>query len=115
MLASLFLMSIYPIIWIKTAFIPYHRKTLPAYENPETLKILFEKHKISKREQEIVDLILQGKSNKEIEDSLFISLSTVKNHIYNVYQKLGVNSRSQLIRTILESQNIPTDIIMNGR
>jgi DNA-binding CsgD family transcriptional regulator len=51
-----------------------------------------------------MELILQGKSNKEIEDVLFISYNTVKNHIYNLYQKLGVKSRGQLINFILESR-----------
>ncbi|UCE43322.1 MAG: helix-turn-helix transcriptional regulator [Candidatus Aminicenantes bacterium] len=59
---------------------------------------------ISKRESEIMGLILQGKSNKEIEDLLFISYNTVKNHIYNIYQKLGVNSRGQMIHAVLQAQ-----------
>ena len=42
--------------------------------------------------------------NKEIEDLLFISYNTVKNHIYNIYQKLGVNSRGQMIHSVLQAQ-----------
>lgn len=57
---------------------------------------LFEKYKISKREQEIIRLICQGKSNREIEDELFISLQTVKDHVYNIFQKTGVKNRVQL-------------------
>jgi DNA-binding CsgD family transcriptional regulator len=57
---------------------------------------------ISARESEIIRLIIEGKSNKEIEVILSISFNTVKNHIYNIYRKLGVNSRSQLIRFINE-------------
>ena len=44
------------------------------------------------------------KTNKEIKDQLFISYNTVKNHIYNIYQKLGVNSRSQMICRVLQVQ-----------
>lgn len=68
------------------------------------IESIYEKHKISKREQEIVDLILAGKSNQEIQNMLFISLHTVKNHIYNLYQKFGVRSRGQLVHLILEWQ-----------
>jgi len=57
----------------------------------------FEQENISQREREIIMLVLRGKSNKEIEDLLFISMGTVKNHIYNIYQKIGVKNRAQLI------------------
>ncbi len=110
----LLLFNIFPIVWLKHIFLPYHRKTCTVIEDSALLEILYQKFNISRREREIVELILQGKSNKEIEDSLFISLSTVKNHIYNVYQKLGVKSRSQLIRLILESQRMSDDFILNG-
>ncbi|MFH2107276.1 MAG: two-component regulator propeller domain-containing protein [Chrysiogenia bacterium] len=57
----------------------------------------FEKFDISQREKEIIHLLLKGKSNKEIEDALFIAMGTVKNHIYNIYQKIGVKNRAQLL------------------
>jgi ligand-binding sensor domain-containing protein/DNA-binding CsgD family transcriptional regulator len=57
----------------------------------------FDKFGISPREREIVRLLLRGKSNREIEDALFISMGTVKNHIYRIFQKLGVKNRAQLI------------------
>jgi ligand-binding sensor domain-containing protein/DNA-binding CsgD family transcriptional regulator len=59
-------------------------------------------HDISRREREILKLMLQGKSNKEIEDLLFISLHTVKNHVYHIFQKLKINSRGQLINLFRE-------------
>ena len=57
---------------------------------------------LTKREQEILALILQGKSNKAIEAELFISSKTVKNHVYNLYQKLGVKSRLELANAVRE-------------
>ncbi len=63
----------------------------------EKLKLFFTQYDVSHREQEIITLILQGKSNREIEDELFISLKTVKNHTTNIYKKLGIKTRSQLI------------------
>jgi len=59
--------------------------------------------KISKREIEIIRLLLKGKSNKEIEDELFISIHTVRNHVYNIYQKLGVKNRVELVNLIHNS------------
>lgn len=53
---------------------------------------------LSKQEKNVQSLILEGKSNKEIANELFISLSTVKTHITNIYGKLKVANRSELIR-----------------
>jgi len=55
---------------------------------------------LTAREEVILRLILQGASNKDIERKLFISASTVRNHIYNIYRKLGVKSRIELINKI---------------
>lgn len=51
---------------------------------------------LSEQEQKIVALIKQGMSNKEIASNLFISVSTVKSHINNIYKKLNVDSRDTL-------------------
>ncbi len=64
---------------------------------------LFTKYNISEREQEILRLIMKGKSNKDIEDTLFISLPTVKSHIYRIYKKMKVKSRLELIRLVQQS------------
>lgn len=53
-------------------------------------------NELSQQEQKVVNLINQGLSNKEIAASLFISISTVKSHINNIYKKLNVKSRDQL-------------------
>jgi DNA-binding CsgD family transcriptional regulator len=53
---------------------------------------------LSKQEKNIQGLILAGKSNKEIANELFISLSTVKTHITNIYGKLQVSNRQELVR-----------------
>jgi len=65
-----------------------------------TVEQLFSDDIITEREKEIIALILQGKSNKDIEDELFISLGTVKNHLYNIYKKLNIKSRTQLVSMI---------------
>jgi len=69
-------------------------------EDGEGLETFFSTYNISSREREIIDLMLKGRSNKEIEDQLFISINTVRNHIYNIYRKLGIRNRVELVNFI---------------
>ena len=48
------------------------------------------------REREVVDLIAEGLSNKEIAESLHISTFTVKSHVHNILEKLALNTRLQI-------------------
>lgn len=52
--------------------------------------------KLTDKEKEIVKLVCEGLSNKEISSKLFISEQTVKSHLHRIYQKLGVKNRSHL-------------------
>lgn len=61
-----------------------------------TMDAVLEKYNISNREKEIVRLLLKGEDQKSIEDKLYISFHTVKNHVYSIYRKLGVKNRVQL-------------------
>jgi DNA-binding CsgD family transcriptional regulator/streptogramin lyase len=67
---------------------------------PENLDTVAEKFSLSKRETEILRLLLAGKSNKEIEDALFIAMATVKIHVHNIFRKVKVGSRLQLLLRI---------------
>ena len=53
-------------------------------------------NKLTKQEQNILNLILLDKTNKEIASEIFVSLSTVKTHINNLYKKLNVSSREEV-------------------
>ena len=55
------------------------------------------KSQFSEREKEVTELLLQGKSNKQIALSLGISASTVEYHLKNIYKKLQVNSRTEAV------------------
>ena len=52
------------------------------------------------REKEIINLLLQGKSNKEISEELFVSPRTVEAHIYNIYRKCSVKNKLELARKL---------------
>jgi DNA-binding CsgD family transcriptional regulator len=62
---------------------------------------------LSKRELEVLDLLAQGHSNQEIATKLFVSLSTVKTHIQNLYEKLEVKRRTQAVEKAKRLNLIP--------
>jgi DNA-binding CsgD family transcriptional regulator len=53
---------------------------------------------LSAREQEVYDLLVQGRTNGEIAKTLFISVSTTKVHVRHIFEKLGVHSRAEAAR-----------------
>jgi DNA-binding NarL/FixJ family response regulator len=61
-------------------------------------------YKITERERQIILMVIQGKSNADIASELFISLATVKTHLHNIYQKVGVDSRFDLLARVRSSQ-----------
>lgn len=61
----------------------------------------FQEFGLTKRELEIVGLIVEGKSNREIAQALFISEATVKKHISNIFEKTGIARREELVRMAL--------------
>ena len=60
---------------------------------------------ITGREREIIHLLLKGFNNKQICEKLFISLNTVKTHIYSIYQKTNVKNRMELANLINEKKS----------
>src|SRR5262245_52973988 len=62
---------------------------------------------LNKRELEILNLMAQGHSNQEIAAKLFVSLSTVKTHIQNLFEKLDVKRRTQAVEKAKRLNLIP--------
>lgn len=52
---------------------------------------------LSRRERDVLRLLVQGMSNSEIAQALTITINTVKMHVRNIYAKLGVRNRAQAI------------------
>lgn len=65
---------------------------------------------LSDREIEILRLLGQGKSNKELAQELFISVNTVKVHLSNIFKKLGVSSRTEAALFAIEHKIIDSPI-----
>lgn len=57
---------------------------------------------LTSREKEIFELLIQNKTTKDIADILYISEKTVRNHISNAMQKLGVNGRASAVVELLK-------------
>jgi two-component system, NarL family, response regulator DegU len=54
-------------------------------------------HLLTRRECEVLQLLVDGKSNRGIAETLYISEKTVKNHVSNILQKMNVNDRTQAV------------------
>lgn len=67
----------------------------------------FSKCRITPREQEVIRLVASGKSNQEIETDLCISIKTVKRHLSNIFEKLEVRNRVQLVNRYLQESGGP--------
>lgn len=85
---------------LEFAFEPYYSQLLlqntPSY-------LLKTQYHLTDREIEIIRLILEGDSNGEIAEKLFVQTNTIKKHIYNIYAKFDISSRTQLFQFILKN------------
>ncbi|MBQ0065709.1 MAG: response regulator transcription factor [Firmicutes bacterium] len=55
-----------------------------------------EKYQLTRREEEILEFFVFGKTNKEIADNLFLSESTVRFHVSNILKKTGYKNRNEV-------------------
>ncbi|SFE40584.1 response regulator transcription factor [Thermoflexibacter ruber] len=89
--------------WLKLEIQKQRQNILAAYtQNLEAREQNNFTHLLSPREIEVLVLIKEGLSNKEIAEKLFISLSTVKTHINNIYKILEVKNRREAIEKMNE-------------
>ncbi len=87
----------YFIIW-NFVFIIFFLKIFfrPKDKDHELIRNFIKKYSLTKRELEIIDLLVKGLSYKEIQSKLFISMPTVKTHITHIYEKTGMKSKMDL-------------------
>ena len=77
--------------------IQYHLCAKEIEGKESKLDSVCKQYELSEREGEVVQLVNDGCSNSEIGEKLSISISTVKKHFYNIYNKTGVKNRTQLL------------------
>lgn len=71
-------------------------RTVLGNASSDEVQPLWESDKLTRREKEVAYLISKNLSNREIGEELFISEATVKKHVSNIFEKLGIDSREQL-------------------
>lgn len=96
------LFSVTSFIYIHRSISHAHKHSVFAFDEKYLLA-----HEISLREGEIIKKLIEGASNKNIAEQLYISPNTVKTHIRNIYRKLEIKNRIELIR-LLESDERET-------
>jgi len=101
---SFFLLA--PLVWIRFIYLPYAQSLSKLIGQSSNFDYIFKKYNISQREKEIIVLIIDGKGNNEIKEKLFISYHTVKNHLSNIYRKLNISNRHELIHLFMKSKDI---------
>ena len=70
---------------------------------------------LTAREQQVLDLIADGLTNREISCSLSISESTVENHVHHIYGKLGISHRAQAVAYAFELRIFLLNEMMENR
>lgn len=77
------------------------RKVIQAFQTTPTVKDF---HDLTAREKEILYSLVDGLSYKKIAEKYYVSISTIRTHITNIYQKLHVNSKSQAVAKVLQNK-----------
>ena len=68
---------------------------IPVLSAPKS-SFSYEEYNISEKEQEVIELVAMGKSNREIAQDMYLSEGTVRNYISNILDKLSLRDRTQL-------------------
>lgn len=92
-------------VWIAIQLVKSRTRTvvvekeiyLPPQDDPAINEIELKKLDLTEREYEVLQLLSKGYSNAEIAENLFLSVSTIKTHVSNLFVKMDVRSRAQAI------------------
>jgi len=90
----------------KTFYVPKISKNKFLYTQRNCLtNNLSTQYNLTRRESEVLKLMLDNLTNSEISERLYISVNTLKKHIVNIYNKLGVSNRTQLLKLLLQKSS----------
>jgi len=76
--------------------------------NESKPSILIDSVRMTKREKQVIELISDGYTNKEIAQKLHLSTYTVKSHVHNILEKLALNTRVQIAKYLHDSRKTDT-------
>jgi DNA-binding CsgD family transcriptional regulator len=76
-------------------------------EPEEVVRLNIASYGLSTREEEIVKLVVRGRSTREISKSLYISGHTVNNHLRSIFEKANVNSRREMVQRLFFEDVMP--------
>jgi len=85
-----------PWIWLKYFYLPLKRDLWSGVRGAVDFEAFRRERDLTRREVEVLGLLVEGRSYRQIGESLFISVYTVKNHAYSLYRKLDARSRHEL-------------------
>ncbi len=111
--STAFILGISLTLCFNALHLPFSRKLFTSLliggrQNQTTLSDLSLQFGLTERENEIITLIFQGKTNKEIGDQLYLSFYTVRDYTSSIYRKAGVKNRTQLTALFEQVQeNLP--------
>ncbi|MGF6507892.1 response regulator transcription factor [Paraburkholderia sp. 32] len=83
-------------------YIEYNLRGFTGRSRSELRQDLSKEFALSRRELDVVELLISGQTNCSIADSLHISVATVKSHVLKIYEKVGVPNRASLVSMIAE-------------
>lgn len=83
-------------------FLEYSLNAVYLPQRKEERTSIIEKYSLTERELDVLELLLNGSSNKDIAVELGLGLATVKTHLHHIFQKISVFSRSELIAKVLQ-------------
>lgn len=83
---------------VAAAYFTVYRKSLsePSLSEDKLMSMFSDEYGLTAKERELLPMLLSGESNQSISEKSYISTSTVKVHLHNIYQKLGIERRSQV-------------------
>lgn len=88
-------------------FFEKDHKSQPALTEEDLINLVAEQHRLTQRERDVFFLAYQGLTNPDIADRLFISKHTVKRHMHNIFEKLDVSTRVELMHLVQSQSDHP--------
>lgn len=94
-----------PVAWLLLVYVPWAGSLAKVISGRVDVSRLANERGLSERELEVLTMMLDGLAYKEIASRMRVSIHTVKSHVYNLFRKMDVRSRHQLIHRITTAEH----------